>query len=230
MNMTLVRGSLVVLLCMPVFVVGCGADQSGPGDDVVAEGSGDMLDDTANGPSERQLELANNIVRQYMQLWTLRDPVSALQMFNLGDSLELTGFDRNQAPDFSFAEARHIGPPCIDIDGDTISWTNCAVGPVSLTGSFKLNFTTIDVSMGIDGEILGYNTGSDFTAFMGVDDGVLDAAIGTGMNFGSLSIGVGLEMDDLEIAECGPTIGSITLSVSLGDTTGNLVLPFNGCG
>jgi len=229
--MTLVRGSLVALLCMPVFVVGCGAEPGTVGQDV-ADNPGDMLDDTAVGPSERELQLGTAIVRQFAQLQDLRDPITAVQMFELGDVYELVGAGRDRAPDFGIGSiGRSLLPDCIDVANDTISFTDCAVGPLELDGLFKLNFTTIDVQLGVNA-VVGdneYNTGGNLFAVMSVSDGNLDAGIGMGTYFGSINAAFELQMDNLAIADCGPTIGSITLTLILLDEEFNKVLPFDGC-
>jgi len=230
--MTLVRGSLVALLCMPVFVVGCGAEPGNGGDGVTSGTPGDMLDQTADvGPSEKELQLAANVVRQYMQLRDLKDPVTALQLFDLRDAFELVGFKREDAPQFyTLADGRSVLPDCIDVHDDTIDFNECAAGAAALDGHLKLNFTTLDVLLDLSADIKGYSAGATLFGALSVTDGAADASIGLGAHFGSLNASMELALDGIEIADCGPTIGSITLSISLGDSTLNKTLPFNGCG
>jgi hypothetical protein len=229
--MTLVRGSLVALLCMPVFVVGCGAEPGTVGQDVVADDSGDMLDGTADvGPSERELELATSIVRRYMQLRDIRDPITAAQMFEFGDIYELVGAGRERAPDFNLgAIGRSLLPDCITVYNDTITFASCDLGPVSLNAQFKLNFTTIDLSMEIVGMVGSYEAGAELWGAMSVSEGALDASLGTGSHFGSLDASIGIEMVDLAIADCGPTIGSLSLELVLLDQPFNVNIPISGC-
>jgi hypothetical protein len=234
MNMTLVRGSLVGLLCMPVLMVGCGADPGTVGD--VADNPGDMLDSSADvGPTQHELQLGRNIVARYMALTELRDPVTALEVFDLRDTYELAGLPREGAPNLmqGIGQDRAL-VDCLEVTGDTIELTSCPVGGVNIDGHLTLNFQTIDILLNVGGTLnIGSNSFSVGASLFGgyvLAAHTMDASFGTSMSFDSLTVGIGLSMVGLELAECGPTIGSLTFSITLGSESLDVDLPFNGCG
>jgi hypothetical protein len=230
MNMTLVRGLLVGLLCMPVMLVGCGAD---PG---TANDPGDMLDSSADaGPTQHELELGRRIVQQYVNLMELRDPVTALEALDFRDMWELAGLPREEAPNFMLAvgEDRAL-IDCLTVDGDTISLSSCPVGPVNVSASLKLNFQTFDLDLGVEGTLsLGesdYTVGASMEALFALDDHSLDATLGTDVFFHTLSAGISVAMVDLVLDECGPSAGSLDINIELGDDVLSIPLPFLDCG
>lgn len=233
--MTLVRGLLVGLLCMPVLLVGCGADPGTVGDD--ASNPGDMLDSSADaGPTQHELELGRRIVKQYTNLMELRDPVTALEALDYRDMWELAGLPREEAPNFMLAvvgEDRAL-IDCLTVSGDTISLTSCPVGPVDVTATLQLNFQTFDLFLGVEGTLsLGeqdFPVGADMTTTFILDDHALDASIATNVNFDTLTMGVGIAMLDLAMEECGPSAGSLTFSITLGEQSLDIDLPFLDCG
>ena len=232
--MTLVRGLLVGLLCMPVLLVGCGADPGTVGDD--ASDPGDMLDSSANaGPTQHELELGRRIVQQYTNLMELRDPVTALEALDFRDMWELAGLPREEAPNFMLAvgEDRAL-IDCLTVADDTISLTDCPVGPVYVTATLQLNFQTFDLFLGVTGNLsLGeqvFPVGADMTTTFALNDHSLDATIATGVNFDTLGMDVGVTMLDLIMDECGPSAGTLSFFITLGEQTLNIDLPFLNCG
>jgi hypothetical protein len=234
MIMTLVRGLLVGLLCMPVLLVGCGADPGTVGDD--AGNPGDMLDSSANaGPTQHELELGRRIVQQYTNLMELRDPVTALEALDFRDMWELAGLPREEAPNFMLAvgEDRSL-MDCLTVDQDEISLTSCPVGPVNVSAFLKLNFQTFTLELGVDGTLSigeqNFNIGADMGSSFTLDDHSLDAVVSTGVQFHTLTAGIELAMIDLALEECGPSAGSLTFTIELGDQSLPINLPFLNCG
>jgi hypothetical protein len=230
MNMTLVRGLLVGLLCMPVMLVGCGADPGTEND------PGDMLDSSADaGPTQHELELGRRIVQQYVNLMELRDPVTALEALDFRDMWELAGLPRDEAPNFMLAvgEDRDL-IDCLTVNQDTISLTSCPVGPLDISASLKLNFQTFDLDMGVEGTLSigesSYSVGTGMGALFALDDHSLDAVVSTNLWFHTLTAGIELAMLDLVLAECGPSAGSLTFTIELGGETLPINLPFLDCG
>lgn len=231
--MTLVRGSLVGLLCMPVLLVGCGADPGTVGD--IADNPGDMLDDSADvGPSQHELELARSITQKYLALTELRSPITALKAFDLRDEFELVGLERELAPNFlAEVDSRTHLPACLDIGGETgstISLDACQLGGLTVSADLTINFETIDVSLGVGGVLLSYNTGANLFANFGINDHAMSAGVGSGIYFGSLTAGMELGLTDLVNAECGPSAGSFDLIIELGGSQLVVGLPFFDCG
>jgi hypothetical protein len=195
-----------------------------------------MLDSSANaGPSQHELELGRRIVQQYTNLMELRDPVTALEALDFRDTWELAGLPREEAPNFMLAvgEDRSL-IDCLTVSGDTISLSSCPVGPVDVSASLQLNFQTFDLQMGVDGTLsLGsqdFPVGADMGALFQLGDHALDAAVTTDVHFDTLDMGVGVAMLDLVMDECGPSAGSLTFSITLGDQSLDIDLPFLNCG
>jgi hypothetical protein len=233
MIMTLVRGLLVGLLCMPVLLVGCGADPGTVGDDA---NPGDMLDSSANaGPTQHELELGRRIVQQYVNLTEVRDPVTALEALDFRDMWELAGLPREEAPNFMLAvgEDRAL-VDCLTVDDDQIWLTTCPVGPLDLSLHLQVNFQTFLIEMGVDGTLsLGeqnFAVGADLGSSFILDDHSLDATVMTGVQFHTLTASVDLAMLDLVLDECGPSAGSLTFTINLGEQSLPIELPFLDCG
>jgi hypothetical protein len=196
-----------------------------------------MLDSSADaGPTQHELELGRRIVQQYVNLTELRDPITALEALDFRDMWELAGLPREEAPNFMLAvngEDRAL-IDCLSVSGDEIALTDCPVGPVYVTATLTLNFQTFDLFMGVTGNLsLGeqiFPVGADMTTTFTLSEHAMDAAISTGVNFDTLNMDVGVSMLDLVMDECGPSAGSLSFFITLGDQTLDIDLPFLNCG